>query len=158
MNGLFFTISYSLLLGRNDKSIQTSFNGTKEVDIDNDRQYQRRKSFSCAEQAISNNQASANNATSRSLKRRQSWCASTQPDENHSITREATQRRVSYNVSLFDGTDEDKWKQFGVYIGSDSDSADDSDSNCDLEVESFCKKILQNSNHADIESNNIESD
>ena len=32
-----------------------------------------------------------------------------------------------YSVSLFDGLDEDKWKAYGVYVGSDSDSSFDNE-------------------------------
>lgn len=36
-------------------------------------------------------------------------------------------QRHRRSFSIFDGTDEEKWKQFGVYVGSDNDNDDDSD-------------------------------
>ena len=37
-----------------------------------------------------------------------------------------------YSVSLFDGTDEEKWKAYGVYVGSGSDSSFEDDYPGDL--------------------------
>lgn len=64
------------------------------------------------------------NETKRSVAvRRESWCVPNRPNEFLSAR---DPMRKSFSVSLFDGTDEDKWKAFGVYLGSDSDSDSDS--------------------------------
>ena len=65
---------------------------------------------------------------------RKSWCLAntSQRQTNQSLP----VRRSSFSVSLFDGTDEEKWKNFGVYVGSDSDS--DSDADDDAIINAVC--------------------
>ena len=103
LDGFFFTLAYLKLRRLKTPSTRNDITGT-----DNNK---------------SKDEFQSEPNTNRVIKR-QSWCVA-----NTSQTRQTHQnqpiRRASFSVSLFDGTDEEKWKSFGVYIGSDSDSEED---------------------------------
>ena len=70
--------------------------------------------------------------------------------ENKSVTKlSCQQQRLSDydDISLFDGTDQEKWKLYGVYIGSSSDSSNDGSSDCEHHtIDCVCEEAPEQSN------------
>jgi len=116
LDGLFFTLAYKYLLNRKQSDQIT-------IEIKDNEKSSRRLSFSVSD-------ANKNSIASYDIKN----------DPDYSKMKNHTQRRRSAKVfvSIFDGTDEEKWKLFGVFAGSeDSDDSDqcDNDKYDDKETE-----------------------
>ena len=120
----FFTLSYLFLLSKNKQRPQIRTNQSTGDCIDGSRN-----------QSNQSNVSQSSNTGSGPF-RRQSWCVSSERSDSIATGRRFQSRR-SLNISLFDGTDKEKWDLFGIYTGPDSENMDDCKSSDEQVGEQF---------------------
>ena len=127
LNGLFFTMAY-LYLRTKDKKVNMKIE-KNPVNVETSAEKKTvtaiNKNLSLIPPKFEGEILHGDETSRPNARRRHSWCVRQNPNQDFSSS---DVRRRPSAMSLFDGTDEEKWKAFGVYIGSDSDSESDSSS------------------------------
>lgn len=144
MDGFFFALCYISLLNK-DINNEALDNVIKNKEENNHRfQFRRCSKTSLSHINLANNTALDDTDNKNRIPiRRQSWSIGEHVHNKQNFREETRQTRWSGTaVSIFDGTEEEKWRMFGVYVGSDSEKSD-SDSDYDTEIEQFSKIFMQ---------------